>query len=67
MQLKLNKLRQLNHLNNFEVSFIPFDEMTPNNLEEKVASDVTIIASTTLVDIKFSYKVSNSSTNKSTK
>jgi len=51
MLLMLNKLRQLNHLNNFEVSFIPFDEMTPKNLEENVASDVTKIARTTLVDI----------------
>ena len=51
MQLVLSKLRQLNHLNNFEVSFIPFDEITPKNLEEKVARDVTKIARTTLVDI----------------
>jgi len=43
--------RQLNHLNNFEVSLIPSDEITPNNLEEKVANDVTKIARTTLVDI----------------
>jgi hypothetical protein len=42
--------RQLNHLNNFEVSFILADEITPNNLEEKVAKEVTKIARTTLTD-----------------
>ena len=49
--------KQLNHLNNFEVSFIPFDEIKASNLEEKVARDVTKIARTTLVDIKLSYKL----------
>ena len=41
----------LNHLNNLDVSFIPFDEITPKNLEEKVAIDVTKIARTILIDI----------------
>jgi hypothetical protein len=41
----------LNHLNNFEVSFIPFDEITPKNLDKKVAKEVTRIARTVLVDI----------------
>jgi len=43
--------RQLKHLNNFDVSFIPSEEIAPNNLEEKVANDVTKIARTTLSDI----------------
>ena len=43
--------RQLNHLNNFEVSFIPCEEIAPKNLEEKVARDVTKIARNILVDI----------------
>ena len=43
--------KQLNHLNNFDVSFIPSEETTPKNLEEKVANDVTKIARTTLIDI----------------
>ena len=43
--------RQLKYLNNFEVSFIPSEEIAPNNLEENVANDVTKIASTMLVDI----------------
>jgi hypothetical protein len=47
----LNMLRQLKYLNNFEVSFIPSEEIAPNNLEENVANDVTKIASTMLVDI----------------
>ena len=43
--------KQLNHLNNFDVSFIPFEETAPKNLDEKVANEVTKIARTTLVDI----------------
>ena len=43
--------RQLNHLNNFEFSLIPCEEITPKNLEEKVASEVTKIARITLADI----------------
>ena len=48
---KVEYARQLKYLNNFEVSFIPFDEITPNNLDEKVAREVTKIARTMLVDI----------------
>ena len=54
---RIGYAKQLNHLNNFEVSFIPFDEIKASNLEEKVARDVTKIARTTLVDIKLSYKL----------
>jgi hypothetical protein len=43
--------RQLKYLNNFEVSFIPSEEIAPNNLDEKVAREVTKIARTILVDI----------------
>jgi hypothetical protein len=48
---KVEYAKQLNHLNNFEVSFIPLEETTPKNLEEKVANDVTRIASAALTDI----------------
>ena len=36
--------RQLNHLNNFEVSLIFKEDNTPKNLDKKVAIEVTKIA-----------------------
>ena len=32
----VEQAKQLNHLNNFEVSFIPFDEIKASNLEKKM-------------------------------
>ena len=48
-------------------SFIPSEETTPKNLEEKVATEVTKIARTTLIDIQLSYKICDSPTYKTAK
>ena len=53
---KVEYAKQLNHLKIFEFSFIFSEVITPKILDEKVAQDVTNIASTTLVVIFFLLK-----------
>ena len=51
---KVAYARQLNHMKILDDSFILNEDITPKNLDKKVAKDVTIIESKTLTDIFFS-------------
>ena len=62
---KVEKAKQLNHLNILESSDIFWDVATPNNLEKYVAKDVTIIAKKNVLIIFLSYKISGCASNKS--